>query len=62
MRVTLLADSVTFTLDGVAVTQANAVLNLDATDRMVCIFGTQMSAVGATAGMTTSFVEIGVSQ
>lgn len=62
MRVTLLADTVTFTLDGAAVAQGAAVLNLDATDRMVCFFGSQMSAVGATAGLTTSFVEVGVSQ
>lgn len=62
LRVTLLADTVTFTYDGTAVTQTNAVLNLDATDRMVCFFGTQMSAVGATAGMTMDYIEIGISQ
>ena len=62
LRVTLLADSVTFTLDGTAVTQTNAILNLDATDQMVCFFGYQQSAAAADANITLQYVEIGRSQ
>jgi len=62
LRVSLLADSVTFAYNGSAVTQTNAVLNLDAADRMVCILGIQNSAVGATAGAVLNYVEIGRTQ
>jgi hypothetical protein len=62
MRVTLLADSVTFTLDGTAVPQVTAVLNLDATDRMVCGFGYKQSAAAADANIMLEYVEIGVAQ
>lgn len=62
LRVTLLADSVTFTLDGAAVTQTNAVLNLDDGDRMVCFWGFQNSAAAANAGMNLDYVEVGISQ
>lgn len=61
LRVTLLADSVTFTLNGTAVTQTNAVLNLDATDRAVCVFGYTIAAAGDPQA-TIDYVEIGVSQ
>ena len=62
LRVTLLADSVTFALNGTAVTQTNAVLNLDATDRMVCFLGFQQAAPAADAGIVLNYVEIGRSQ
>jgi hypothetical protein len=62
LRVTLLADTVTFTLDGTAVTQTNAVLNLDATDQMVCMFGQKQSAAAADANVAITYAEIGISQ
>ena len=62
LRVTMLADSVSFTYDGTAVTQTNAVLNADNGDQMVCFWGFQNSAAAASAGMLLNYVEIGVSQ
>jgi len=64
LRVTALADSVTFTLNGTAVTQTNAVLNFDATDRAVCRLGFTNVTGDATpeAGVVLQYVEIGVSQ
>jgi hypothetical protein len=60
-RVTLSADSVAFSSDGTAITQSNAVLNLDAGDEMVCRFGFR-SAGTATAGVDINYVEIGRAQ
>lgn len=62
LRVTMSADSVSFTLDGAAVTQTNAVLNADNGDQMTCFWGFQNSAVGATAGVLINYVEYAVSQ
>jgi hypothetical protein len=62
MRVSLSSDAVTFTLDGTAVTQTLAVLDLDATDRMVCGLGFKQSAAGASAGAVLNYVEIGRTQ
>lgn len=61
LRVTLSADTVSFTLNGTAVTQTNAVLNLDATDRAVCVFGYTNAAAGDPT-VTIDYVEIGLSQ
>ena len=64
LRVTALADSVSFAVDGTAVTQTNAVLNFDATDRAVCVFGFTNVTGDATPelGAVINYVEIGVSQ
>jgi len=61
LRIDLGADAVSFTLDGAAVTQTNAVLNLDATDRAVCLFGYTIAAASDPQA-TINYVEIGVSQ
>lgn len=59
LRVTLAAGTVAFEIDDVAVTNTNAVLNPDATDRFVCVFGVQQSAAAADANVNIQWVEIG---
>jgi len=61
LRVVLLADSVAFYVDGTAVTQTNAVLNLDNGDKAVCGFGYTNDAAGDPT-VTIDYVEIGVQQ
>jgi len=60
LRVELSPDAVTFITDGTAETQATAVLNLDATDEMVCRMGLQFNATAP--GLELNYVEIGKEQ
>lgn len=55
------ADAVEFWLDGTQVTQANAVLNMDATDRAVVVLGYTLVAA-SDPGVTIDWVEIGQEQ
>lgn len=55
------ADAVEFWLDGTQVTQTNAVLNMDDTDRAVVIFGYTIAAA-SDPGVTIAYVEIGQEQ
>jgi hypothetical protein len=50
---------VAFEIDDVAVVNTNAVLNPDATDRFVCVFGVQQSSAAADADVNIQWVEIG---
>lgn len=61
LRVIAQADAVEFWLDGVQITQTNAVLNMDATDRAVVIFGYTIAAA-SDPGVTINWVEIGREQ
>jgi len=61
LRVIAQADAVEFWLDGVQVTQTNAVLNMDATDRAVCLMGYTIVAA-SDPGVTVNWVEIGREQ
>ena len=61
LRVVAQADAVEFWLDGVQVTQTNAVLNMDATDRCVCVLGYTIVAA-SDPGVTVDWVEIGREQ
>lgn len=61
MRVTLGPDSVSFALNGTAVTQTNAVLNLDATDEAVCVLGYTLVATSDPT-VVINYVELGLSQ
>lgn len=61
LRVTISADAVAFSVNGSAITQTNAVLNLDAGDEMVCRFGFR-SAGTASAGVDINYIEIGRAQ
>lgn len=61
MRVTIDSDAVSFTLNGVAVPQSNAVLNFDATDRAVCLMGYTLVAASDPT-ITIDYVEIGVAR
>ncbi len=60
LRVEISADDVDFFVDGTQVTQANAVLDADATDRFVCKLGVRSS--GTAAGVDVNYVEIGAVQ
>ena len=61
LRVTLNADTVSFTLNGTAVTQTNAVLNLDAADEAVCVLGYTLVAASDPT-VTVDYVEISTNQ
>ena len=61
LRVVALADTVEFWLDGVQVTQANAVLNFDDTDRAVVVFGYTIAAA-SDPGVVIQYVQIGQEQ
>ena len=64
LRIVVAADSVSFSVNGTPVTQTNAVLNYDDTDRLTCGFG-YINATGDTTpapGIKINYVEIGVSQ
>lgn len=58
LKVVAGADAVEFWLDGVQVTQTNAVLNMDATDRAVVVLGYTLDAA-SDPGVTVNYVEIG---
>lgn len=60
LRVVMSADSVSFSVDGTAVTQTNAVLDADDDDEFVCRLGYRSS--GADAGVELNYVEIGREQ
>lgn len=61
LKVVAGADAVEFWLDGVQITQTNAVLNMDATDRAVVVFGYTLVAA-SDPGITINTVEIGQEQ
>jgi len=61
LKVVVGADAVEFWLDGTQVTQANAVLNMEATDRAVVVFGYTIAAA-SDPGITIAYVEIGQEQ
>lgn len=59
LRVTMAADTVTFTLDGTDVTQTNAVLNADDNDEFHCSMGSLNAAAGDPQ-VAIDYIEIGV--
>lgn len=61
LRVEVGADAVAFILDGTAVAQTNAVLNMDDTDRAVVVLGYTLVAA-SDPGVTIDYVEIGQEQ
>ena len=60
LRVELSPDAVVFITDGTAETQATAILDLDATDSMVCRMGFQFNVTAP--GLELNYVEIGKEQ
>ena len=60
LKVVMSADSVSFYVDGTAVTQTNAVLDADNGDEFACLIGYRSS--GTDAGVELNYIEVGQEQ